>query len=299
MKEKIEDYAKILDTSYDGVYFVDKDRKILYWNKEAEKISGYGEKEVVNYHCFDNILNHVDEEGVCLCTTACPLSKTMSDGIRREAKVYLHHKKGHRVAVTIRTVPLIVNGEIVGAFEFFVHNNDNLPMSKIDELTYLALHDQLTGIPNRRYIDSTLKNFIRQYNDLSLSFSVMMIDIDHFKLINDTYGHDMGDKVLKMVATTLSDIFTEPTFIGRWGGEEFMVISACHSPHELEEIANHAITLVNNSSFVDHGNNISVTISIGITIAQKDDDEEAITRRADQGMYESKAQGRNRFTFIK
>lgn len=78
-----------------------------------------------------------------------------------------------------------------------------------------------------------------------------------------------------------------------------MVISGCHSPRELEEIASHAITLVKNSNFVDHGNNISVTISVGITIAQNNDDEESITRRADQGMYESKNKGRNRFTFIK
>lgn len=146
-----------------------------------------------------------------------------------EAKVYLHHKgascRGYYPYGSVDS-----KWRNCRCFRVFVHNGDNIPVSKIDELAYLALHDQLTGIPNRRYIDSTLKNFIRQYNDLNLSFSVMMIDIDHFKSINDTYGHDTGDKVLKMVATTLSEIFTEPTFIGRWGGEEFMVISGCHSP---------------------------------------------------------------------
>ena len=109
-------YRKILDNLFDGVYFVDRDRVITYWNKGAEKITGYDAGQVMGRSCRDNILNHVTANGVQLCLTNCPLASTMEDGKQREAEVYLHHADGHRLPVTVRASPIYdEQGNIIGA----------------------------------------------------------------------------------------------------------------------------------------------------------------------------------------
>ena len=100
------DLDYILDNIYGGVYYVDKNRKIKYWNKEAEEITGFSKEEVIEKHCYDNILKHIDDSGKNLCENGCPLHGAINDGKKREANVYLHHKEGQRVPVTIRIVPL-------------------------------------------------------------------------------------------------------------------------------------------------------------------------------------------------
>lgn len=99
-------FKRIIDSLHDGLYFVDLDRKILYWNKAAEKISGYSAEEVVGKSCYDNILTHVDTEGVSLCMGLCPLAASISDRQPREAEVYMHHKCGHRIPVSVRVSAL-------------------------------------------------------------------------------------------------------------------------------------------------------------------------------------------------
>lgn len=112
-------YKSVLDNLFDGVYVVDKERKIIYWNKAAERITGFFEAEVVNLACYDNILNHVDERGKQLCLDGCPLAKVLKDGNPRQAEVFLRHKAGHRVPVSIRITPIYDGDSIIGAAEIF------------------------------------------------------------------------------------------------------------------------------------------------------------------------------------
>ena len=151
-----DDYMNLLAHFYEGVYVVDKNRKIIFWNTGSENITGYKAEEVVNAHCFNNILNHVDENGKHLCFDGCPLHKTLDTGEVQEANVFLHHKDGHRVAVTVKSLPITnEQGEIVAAIEVFTDSNyqkDNYYES--ERLRKLVLLDDLTSLPNRRYIDS-------------------------------------------------------------------------------------------------------------------------------------------------
>jgi PAS domain S-box-containing protein len=105
---------------YDGVYFVDRERRITYWNKAAEELTGYSSTEAVGRQCFDNFLVHVNDQGCPLCLSGCPLVGTISDGKRREAKIYLQHKLGHRVPVSVRVAPVVDSaGHIAGAGTVF------------------------------------------------------------------------------------------------------------------------------------------------------------------------------------
>ena len=150
MKQKLEQFRDVFDDLFEGVYFVDKDRGITFWNQGATQITGFTAEEMVGRFCYDNLLNHVDEQGNQLCFGGCPLHATLQDGEPRSAQVYLHHKNGHRVRVRIRIRPLIMRGEIVGAAEVF-SNADTTELYDLNnqELERLALFDQLTQLPNR------------------------------------------------------------------------------------------------------------------------------------------------------
>ena len=92
----------IVDNLEDGVYFVDPERRITYWNRGAENITGYSADRVVDHRCYDNLLNHVDSSGRVLCFSACPLAQTIRDGQPRESLVWLKHRDGHRKPVRLR-----------------------------------------------------------------------------------------------------------------------------------------------------------------------------------------------------
>lgn len=137
-------YEKLVDTVQDGVYFVNRERKITCWNEGAEHVSGYAAGEAIGRHCFDNFLGHVDECGRSLCMNGCPLSKVMLDGKAREAEIYLRHKEGHRVRVTVRVLPMRDSaGEIVGAVEVFsdttVKHRVDKRVSELDTLRFAIL----------------------------------------------------------------------------------------------------------------------------------------------------------------
>lgn len=291
-------YKEMLNNFYEGIYFVSPERQISFWNNGAERITGYSRQEVVERHCYDNILRHVDEEGTELCFQGCPLKKTIEDGQRREALVYLHHKNGHRLAVLIQTFPVKRNGEVIGAVEVFQENAERLSMLKdLQELEKMALNDQLTEVPNRRYLESQVKRKWEQFNDLGLSFGVIFIDIDHFKHVNDTYGHSVGDEVLKVLSKSMQSVLRRDDFIGRWGGEEFVVIIGNASPDAMEAVSEKIRMIAASTPISGIDPPVQVTVSLGATILKEGEDWQTVLERADRLMYMSKQAGRNRTTF--
>lgn len=289
----------VLNDLYEGVYFVDKDRGITFWNQGAERITGFSAQEMLGKFCYDNLLNHVDENGTQLCQRGCPLHATLQDGAPRAAQVYLHHKNGHRVRVDVKIRPLFINGEIIGATEVFSSAElSDCSEIGLKEMERLALFDQLTQLPNRRYIDTFLDNQIRDFQTLGIPFGVLMLDLDFFKNINDTYGHNIGDSVLKMVAGTFQSAMRKNDFIGRWGGEEFVAVLRGVTHLELRMIAEKVRKLVAQSGLTRGKECIRVTVSIGSTLILPTDNAYTLTQRADKALYTSKHEGRNRVTLL-
>jgi len=289
----------LLNDLYEGVYFVDKDRGITFWNHGAERITGFSASEMLGRFCHDNLLSHVDESGKRLCFDGCPLHETLRDGKSRSAQVYLHHKDGHRVRVDVKIRPLFVNQEIVGATEVFSSAEfSDCSEVGLKEMERLALFDQLTQLPNRRYIDTFLDNQIRDFQSLGIPFGVLMLDLDLFKNINDTYGHSVGDSVLKMVAGTFQSAMRKNDFIGRWGGEEFVAILRGVSHLELRMIAEKVCKIVAQAGLKRGQECLQVTVSIGATMIAETDNAYTLIQRADNALYTSKREGRNRVTVL-
>lgn len=291
-------YPDLLDKMPDAIYFVDTARNITYWNKAAEKVTGYREKDVLGKSCADNILVHVDDRGESLCLGKCPLAATMADGVSREAEVYLHHKNGHRVPVLVRISPLRdVQGNIIGGAELFTDNSSKEAMLlRIKELEELAMIDTLTRLANRRYIESELEVRVQEKRRYNLPFGLLFMDIDHFKRFNDDYGHDIGDRALIAVANTLRSLARPYDLIGRWGGEEFIAIVRNVDMALLTTIGERLRSLVEMTYIDVDGKNIGITLSVGAAIARDDDTPVSILKRSDMLMYLSKENGRNCLT---
>ncbi|MFZ5643748.1 MAG: diguanylate cyclase [Bacillota bacterium] len=290
---------EILNSIYDGVYFVDLQGKITFWNRGAEKITGFESSEVLGSACSDNILVHVDCKGCCLCLGKCPMAKTIKDGETREEEVYLRHKNGYRVPVSVRVSPLRdTSGKIFGGVQIF--NDFSSSASLLDQLEQfrtLSLMDSLTGLINRRYAEIYLQGRINEMNKYGRSFfGVLFLDIDHFKNVNDTFGHHVGDEVLKMVSMTLKKGINGSGIVCRWGGEEFMAVISADSNNKLYSIAERLRLLIGQSAFNTGKENISVTMSIGATLADMNDTPDTLVKRADMLMFESKRSGRNKVT---
>lgn len=295
----IKIYKEMLEVLFEGIYFVDNNRLISFWNKGAEKITGFTAEEVVGKHCSDNILNHVDANGNKLCLGACPLQATLDDGEIRETFVYLQHKKGHRISVMVKTIPLFEDGKVVGSVEVFVDDRERVKLKyDIEQLKELAIRDQLTSLPNRRYIESYLHSRISDSRKFEIPFGIVFMDIDHFKNVNDTYGHNIGDEVLKMISETFKSCVRKNDIVGRWGGEEFIGVFTGITINELSKISENIRMLIENSRLTFDGGELSVTISIGSTMFSGEELMDEMIRRADENMYTAKNTGRNKVVVL-
>ena len=168
-------------------------------------------------------------------------------------------------------------------------------MEQMQEMKKAALLDGLTEVGNRKYLEMKLETTFKEWARHHLPFGLLFLDIDHFKNVNDTYGHACGDRVLKMVAETLASNIRSYDFVGRWGGEEFVVLLQGVDEVRLSEIAGKLRTLIAKSLYkYQEEVEVSVTVSIGGTLVKSDDNPQRIIERADQLMYQSKSTGRNK-----
>lgn len=296
MPDEKDFYKEVIDNLYDGVYFVDRDRVITYWNKGAERITGYSAEHTIGRACRDNLLNHVTANGVELCLRNCPLAAVMEDGNPREAEVYLHHKDGYRVPIIVRATALRdKEGNIIGAIESFSNNKGVIDARRqLREMRHIVHTDRLTGIGNRQLVEGRLRAVIAECAHTHGSAGLLFMDIDNFKRVNDAYGHMVGDKVLSMVTATFHHSLRSTDTIGRWGGEEFIaILKDIENDNALRRIAEKVRTLVELSHLDVKDQNLTVTISIGATRLRPDDTPESIVDRADRLMYQSKKAGRN------
>ncbi|QDU34801.1 Diguanylate cyclase DosC [Poriferisphaera corsica] len=286
---------RILDQVNDGAYFVDRERRITFWSKGAEKITGYKADQVIGRHCYDNILMHVTDCGKCLCKSGCPLQATIDDGIVRDAEIFLHHKDGHRIPVHAHTNPLRDDkGHIVGGIEVFSDESSQANnIQRLKDLEKAAMIDPLTNIANRRMLSSTLEMRFAEFKRNDWQFGVILVDIDKFKNFNDLHGHQIGDRILQLISRTMKHACRRYDLVGRWGGEEFLIVVGHTDTKQIVKTAERLRVLVN-QSFIQHaGCRLTASISAGVTLALPHDTIESLVSRADQLLYESKHRGRN------
>ncbi|HQS58697.1 MAG: hypothetical protein B7Y56_11050 [Gallionellales bacterium 35-53-114] len=171
---------------------------------------------------------------------------------------------------------------------------EKLVQERTHELHQLANTDELTGIFNRRKFSEVLQMEFARAKRYGTQLSVIILDVDHFKVINDTYGHHMGDIVLQKLAQIISASLRDTDIFARWGGEEFIILAPCGESKQPDVLAERLRSAVDNCVFGDAG---KVTCSFGVTEFRFDDDQDSMINRADHNLYQAKNSGRNRVCF--
>ena len=167
---------------------------------------------------------------------------------------------------------------------------------RVKELEKLALLDKLPQLANRNFLEREIESKLQQHKRYNSPFGILFIDIDNFKNINDSHGHNTGDDILKFVAKTFIANARPFDLYGRWGGEEFIAIIHNINIEDLKLLGNRLRSLIETSYIIHEDQKLSVTISIGATLIRNNDTIESLIKRADTLMYKSKAAGKNCLT---
>lgn len=166
--------------------------------------------------------------------------------------------------------------------------------ARSETLEHAALTDGLTGMQNRRFFDDALREYIDEFRRIGKPIGLMILDLDHFKLVNDTHGHDAGDEVLKTVANCLQDMTRYHDVVARLGGEEFAVVAPNMDEILLAKLGERIRKAIAGLIIKSGNVHLKVTTSIGLAVWDGQESAEELYRRADQRLYEAKRMGRNR-----
>ncbi|MEO8384750.1 MAG: EAL domain-containing protein [Betaproteobacteria bacterium] len=218
-----------------------------------------------------------------------------SDSSARDREIQLQDTQGNKFWVLMSSQRISYQGEdcILTA----LNNIDDRKRAQ-DELRHRVFHDELTGLPNRAMFMDTLNRALDRMKRKQGAFSVLFIDLDRFKLVNDTLGHDAGDQLLQLVAIRIKNHVRTSDMVARLGGDEFVILIEGHdSLDEVAHIAQNVLVAMEDRHFLD-GREVNLTASIGISSYPQDgEDLNTLVKNADIAMYQSKELGRNTFQF--
>ncbi len=294
-----------LELNPDGIHWIDENGIIQYVNLAMCQMLGYRKEELLGMHIATI---HPNMDATCLGRQCMSTDKIQEKG-RLRFQTKLRHKDTRLIPVEISAISQELQGEML--FFCFVHDitaheqtesrlrkeifqkaQAETKLTHINEkLKTIAYTDQLTNLKTRRYFFETVRKEISRINRYHHKLSLLLLDVDHFKQINDRYGHLAGDDVLKKIGILLQDNIRKADSAIRWGGEEFVLF--------LPEIGlDNACFLANRIRIMicayDFGIDRTVSVSIGVSEYVEEESVDSWIMKADKALYRAKESGRNR-----
>lgn len=289
LKESEELSRSLLESVAEGIVGVDNEGKATFINPAAAELLGYTAEEIIG-HAVHEKIHYAHADGVPYPVKDCPMLRAIHENcsVRVDGE-FLWRKSGSCFPVIYNSHPVHINGEVIGAVVSFT---DITKLRQNEEtLRRLLVTDQLTGIFNRIQLDEVLAAELVRSMRYERSFSLIMMDIDDFKSVNDTYGHLVGDEVLKAMAKILQSRIRATDTLGRWGGEEFMVVCPEIGLEQAAQLAELLRVSIEGTAFPGPGEK---TASFGVAAYRKGDTFEILVERADKALYQAKDAGKNR-----
>lgn len=283
-KQKLQLLARAVDQMGELVRITDKDGVITYVNDALTAHTGYTQEELIGKDVSIFKSGEHDKAFYEELWEIILAAKTYRG-------VFINKKKNQQLYYEEETITPILDEE--DNIQYFVATSKDITerVRMEEELQKLANYDSLTGIFNRYRINEEIDIEIARVNRYEGSFALAMIDIDYFKTVNDTYGHDVGDYVLKEFSAIVKEEIRESDRFGRWGGEEFVIILPQIDELKAVYFANKLVEKINKCRF---GKGLKVTISIGVTIFKHNDTKQIVLKKVDNALYRAKDNGRNR-----
>ncbi|WP_162256881.1 sensor domain-containing protein [Noviherbaspirillum sp. Root189] len=293
-EQRFREQASLLDKAQDAIFVVNMDEKIIFWNKSAERLYGRTKEEA---------LGKSEQE---LCCENSPMFNAVVNEVLKSGEwrgeLTVRRKNGTCFVVEGRST-LVRDDNDDPQSILSIHTDITDRKAAQREIHTLAFYDSLTGLPNRQLLLDRLEHELMASRRGSVG-AVMFIDLDNFKVLNDTLGHDMGDLLLQQVAQRLSQTVREGDTVARWGGDEFVVVLGQIGKHSIDAVG-HADTIAEqiraalNTPFDLNKYEHHTTPSIGVALFQGlSVTVEELLKHADLAMYQAKAAGRNTIRFF-
>jgi diguanylate cyclase (GGDEF)-like protein/putative nucleotidyltransferase with HDIG domain/PAS domain S-box-containing protein len=292
-------YLYILENLYDGFFIVDSDLHFSVWNCGMEKLYGKTIGDSLGQSWTTSHIEYLDKREKRFSEEQYPLNQVIQSKKSLTTIIKIRRPEGQINEIEVQAIPIFdPHGKLHGIIEIHRNLSETQEQSaKVRDLKIAASRDALTGVINRGELESQLAKLLVQQSEDETGqvFSVIFLDVDHFKSVNDTYGHSVGDNVLIEMTQLLDKETYSGEVIGRFGGEEFVLLcpeTDINAAYKKTERLRMAIANCREGALGD----CQITSSFGITESVSGDSVESIFRRVDEALYKSKENGRNRTT---
>ncbi len=285
---------RLLDNMHDAVVFIDASMRVLQWNHGAERMTGINATSICDRRWAPTLLNIQGEKGTAISEEDCPVISAITSGVQSLRRLSIGGRSRDRVAVDTHAIPVVdPDGAILGAV-LILHDasSETSLEERCQSLHTKATRDPLTQVANRAEFDRVFELFINTHRQQRVPCSLIICDLDKFKRINDTYGHQAGDEAIKTLAKLLKSSCRPGDLVARYGGEEFVMLCAdCDNAAAARRADEIRKRLEQTPQAALEGR--SITASFGVTEIQPGDTSETMLRRSDRGLLIAKEKGRN------
>ena len=287
--------TRLLESMHDGVIFVDAAFRVTQWNHGAERLTGVSGVSVHQRQWQPGLLKLRNERNDPIRDADCPVINAVRSGVQSLRRLTICGRSGREVVVDSHAIPVLADdGTSLGAI-LVLH--DASPETSLEarcqSLHDKATRDALTQVANRAEFDRVQEAFIQQHRQHGIPCSLMICDLDRFKEVNDTYGHQAGDEAIKTLARLLKNSCRSGDLVARYGGEEFVMLCADCDNATATRRAEHVRKALSQTPQASLDGR-AITASFGVTEIQPGDTPETMLHRADRALLLAKAEGRNR-----
>lgn len=285
----------LLNGTNEGIFGIDENGITTFVNPAATKLLGYSEQELIGRQNHA-LIHHSTETGENIPEHTCRMMKPLETSTEElVSDEILWRKDGSYFPVEYRSSPILQNDKVIGTVVTFRDISNRKAQER--KIQHLAFHDELTGLPNRRLFNDRLVEELKYEKRVAQRAVLMMLDVDHFKDINDTFGHPIGDGLLKAISDRITRLLRESDTFARLGGDEFGILLLDDSGGMETVLIADRILDSFKTPFEIQGLQIPTSTSIGIAFCDPSFSSEEIVSQADIALYQAKYSGRNNYIF--
>ena len=290
MKDELLGFKTAIENSYNSIVITDPDSNITYVNDVAQKETGYTKEELIGQN------PRILKSGANSAEFYNEMHKALNSGKKWDGEFVNKRKDGSFYHEKASIMPIFQNNKLVNYLAIKLNITDYIEAKR--EVEHMAYHDSLTSLPNRANIENYLENRLKVASRQDTKIALLFIDLDRFKNINDTLGHDIGDELLIEVSKRLKLAVRKSDMLSRFGGDEFAVVidgldDNYYITHICEKIINSFHKPIQTKQHL-----LNITLSIGISIFPNDaNDITTLLKYADIAMYKAKTSGKNTYRY--
>jgi PAS domain S-box-containing protein len=248
-----------LDISPEGICCVSADRRIMFWNKRAEEITGYVSHEAKGRFCYDHVLGHYDQDGSVMSHASCPITETLHSGQPTEKRAFAHHKDGYMIAIRLRTTPVRNEmAEIVGVVEAFQPDDDQSPHAVMDQV-----HNAATPVDQELAVPVSISEAVSRIRSRGNPAGLVLLRLENRQMLVNRYTQRAADQLVGLLEKTLESALSRVDAAARADADNFIIVISAADQQELDSMSDRIRHLTAGTTLQWWGSGIQFTASVG------------------------------------